>query len=383
MKLVFNGTTLVKGGALQAAANFIVESFQDEAYNWTYILSQELFDQAVSLLPDLNASSCVHILDSSPARDLKSRRKLRHLVDSKSADLVFTFFGPAYVDFVSTHLMGFAEPWVTHPNRFADATVGGPLKSAVNKLISRYKKSWLPRADYWVVESEVARVGLARIVEEDTKDIFVVKNGCRDVFKSTHCAVDTIELDDEIRLLYLSAFYPHKNYLFIPEVARRLRDTWKGKPVKFVLSLDEQDSAVGSLVEKIREYGVADSFEFYGPVSLRDAPAVYQRCHIAFIPTLLESFSATYPEAMSVGMPVITTNMDFSRAICHDAAAYFEPNDVAGAAEQIIRVLSDRPYREGLIARGRNVVSNLPDANAKYQQYVSIVNQAVSASGQK
>jgi glycosyltransferase involved in cell wall biosynthesis len=39
----------------------------------------------------------------------------------------------------------------------------------------------------------------------------------------------------------------------------------------------------------------------------------------------LESFSGTYVEAMYHGKPVFTSDLDFAKTVCGDAAFYFNP----------------------------------------------------------
>ena len=43
------------------------------------------------------------------------------------------------------------------------------------------------------------------------------------------------------------------------------------------------------------------------------------------LPTLLESFSATYIEAMFHGKTILTSDLDFARDVCGEAAFYFDP----------------------------------------------------------
>ncbi len=56
-------------------------------------------------------------------------------------------------------------------------------------------------------------------------------------------------------------------------------------------------------------------------------------CHAAadalVLPSLLESFTNTYADAMSEGVPVITSNLDFARTVCGEAACYIDPMDPA------------------------------------------------------
>ena len=45
------------------------------------------------------------------------------------------------------------------------------------------------------------------------------------------------------------------------------------------------------------------------------------------MPTLLESFSGTYVEAMYHQIPIFTSDIDFAHDVCKEAAFYFDPLD--------------------------------------------------------
>ena len=51
-----------------------------------------------------------------------------------------------------------------------------------------------------------------------------------------------------------------------------------------------------------------------GKILHKDLAKQYLISDIILLPTLLECSSATYPEAMIAGKPIVTTDFDFSRA---------------------------------------------------------------------
>ncbi len=65
--------------------------------------------------------------------------------------------------------------------------------------------------------------------------------------------------------------------------------------------------------------GVEECLYNHGPVPVTDGPQLYQTCDFLLLPTILETFSGTYPEAMAMGLPIITTDLDFAHEICQDA----------------------------------------------------------------
>jgi glycosyltransferase involved in cell wall biosynthesis len=67
----------------------------------------------------------------------------------------------------------------------------------------------------------------------------------------------------------------------------------------------------------------------------------------------LESFTGTFVEAMHYGLPILTSDLDFARHVCGDAAIYFDPWDPGSIKEAILRLHTDQNLRQELISRGR------------------------------
>ena len=68
-------------------------------------------------------------------------------------------------------------------------------------------------------------------------------------------------------------------------------------------------------------------------VPLSKLPELYRNSDICFIPSVLETFSATYVEAMATGRPIVASDLDFAHAVCQESAVYFDPRDPVAAAE--------------------------------------------------
>jgi glycosyltransferase involved in cell wall biosynthesis len=370
MRILCNCTTLVVGGALQASTSFIYQACDDDAIDWFFAVSKELYNQL-----DINRlmGKSVHVFNASPAKNYNARVQLLSLEKSLKPDAVFTFFGPAYVNFRSTHYLGFAVPWVTHPNSYAKNSIRSLFRRIIFDIDIFYKTNWLKRADYWIVEAEVARQGIVKLAKVSPDRIAIVKNSCRNEFRSISSSIITGSKDEEVQLLYISAYYIHKNFEIIPYVARKLIDKNPGLKFHFVLTISPDTRPAREILGVASDLGVLQCIRMIGSVPVVDAIELYKKSHVAFIPTLLETFSATYPEAMAAGLPIVASDFDFARNVCDDAALYFRPDDASDAADKILRVLEDEKLRIEMVARGRSVVSRLPSAESKYEQYKAFI----------
>lgn len=138
------------------------------------------------------------------------------------------------------------------------------------------------------------------------------------------------------RILFcLTAFYSHKNLEVIVDLFLRKKDVLRDYAV--VLTFNSSQSASAQRFDKkIKDLGLGDVIVNVGSIPQKDLAAYFYYCHALFLPTLMESFSSTYLEAMSFGRPILTSDLDFAREVCGNSAAYFNPWDVTSIADAII-----------------------------------------------
>jgi len=114
-----------------------------------------------------------------------------------------------------------------------------------------------------------------------------------------------------------------------------------------------------------------------GRVTLNEVIELYRSAHICFMPSLLETFSASYPEAMAMGRPIVASDLDFARAVCKEAAVYFRAASPAAAADAVLRLIGDQVLWDECIDNGRQVLETLPTARRKYEMFVASIRKTV------
>jgi glycosyltransferase involved in cell wall biosynthesis len=137
-----------------------------------------------------------------------------------------------------------------------------------------------------------------------------------------------------LRLLCLSRYYPHKNLEVLLPLAERIRE--RGLPYRVLLTVaPDEHPAAAALLGALRAARLEDVVHNLGPVPMTRIPALYQACDGLLLPTLMESFSGTYIEAMHYGRPVFTSDRDFAHDVCGDDAFFFDPH----SPDDILRTL--------------------------------------------
>ena len=376
-KVLVNCSTLMKGGGLQVAAALIVHALKDEdTVDWQYLVSRNAATELEGFGIDISADR-FHVFDRSPARHADQRKRVLEIEAAMQPDLVFTLFGPAYVRFQSRHLCGVADPWVTHSSWLAFKTLGFNKDSLLMLGLMFWKAYWWKTADFWWTEAQVARDGLISRLRCQPERVFIIPNTAGPQFEQTR-AIATAPDGGKLKILCLSAYYCHKNLEIIPDVLKAIETLRPERDFELTVTLPPELPESLAIVERAAQLGVGRRLNNLGRVPVSETPALYSHSHISFLPSLLEVFSAVYPESLSTGLPLVTTDLRFATDVCKDAAAYFTPTDAQSAAEQIVRLAEDRDYWRQKSERGREVFSELPNARQKWDLQKQVITRVAA-----
>src|SRR5208337_3969492 len=117
----------------------------------------------------------------------------------------------------------------------------------------------------------------------------------------------------------------------------------------FIFTIDVQHSGWQRIEDRARKLGLNDVVRTEGSVPHSTMGDLYRHAHAVFLPTLLECSTAVYPESFMAKVPLITSDRDFARELCRDAAAFVDPLSPDDSARALARVLTDDTYRNRLI----------------------------------
>jgi glycosyltransferase involved in cell wall biosynthesis len=317
------------------------------------------------------------VVSPSPARALagrRSREKLLAVEKEFKPDVILSLFGPTYWKPRGIHVCGFANSWVYTRNSHANQLIRWYAWPA-RMLRWRLADCGLSRAHGFAVETEMIAEALRKRFPH--KPVVVIPNSCGQSFLSRgKQGVENRNIlpekkQGEFRIVTLSRPYPHKKLGMVPTVGMHLRKGMPETRIRFFLSLDPKGKVWSRIARQADILGVREMVKTVGEVPPENAPAFYENADAMFLPTVLESFSATYAEAMAMGVPIVTTDLPFARAICRSSALYFKANDPAAAAECLKRLFASRPLRERLSAEGRALLNRLPSPRERLEAYIT------------
>jgi glycosyltransferase involved in cell wall biosynthesis len=95
-----------------------------------------------------------------------------------------------------------------------------------------------------------------------------------------------------------------------------------------------------------------------GPVPAAACPDLYADADAVFLPTLLECFSANYPEAMVMRKPILTSDLSFATGLLGSSAIYFDPLDASDIAQKILQLSHGKDIYNAVVAKALNVLPN-------------------------
>lgn len=109
----------------------------------------------------------------------------------------------------------------------------------------------------------------------------------------------------------------------------------------------------------VQKNGLANNVEFLGKLSGKDLTEAYQKAHIFALPTSYDSLPNVVLEAMSTGLPIVTTSIgDLPLVVAGDEKAGFivSPITPQGFAEKIQKLFEDQDLYQEFSKNSRKVI---------------------------
>lgn len=376
MRIIINNASTFKGGAEQVALSFIEECKKHAENEYAVVIGKNLASQIN--IHDYPDNFQFHIIEKRPATGLFNFYKTMQWLNKLEKD-----FRPDCV--ISTGGHGYWKPKAPHVSGYNMAHYIYPESPYFKTLSIKKRMYWKVRKafDFFFYGRVDALIGQTKDVSQrlqqyfTSKKVFTVPNTVHSVFTNPPITNKKLpaKTKGEIRLLTVSANYPHKNLAVINEVIEVFRKR-AYENIRFVLTLP-QDAFQNTFPDKTKRNFIYN----VGPAPIKEVPALFKECDFMFLPTLLECFSASYVEAMHMNTPILTSDLGFAHTVCSDAALYFNPLDANEIAEQIIRLINDQELQKDMVKKGEKLLKSYNTPESRAQQFLEVCNEAVKSKG--
>lgn len=360
MNILINATNLKNGGGLQVAQSVCCETRRFMQHRFLLVLSSYINDEGLLDIP--NATVIRYDIKNDWRTLILGRNQfLDDLVENEHIDAVLTIFGPSRWKPRVPHLCGFARAQLL-------LTDSPYYKRLTLKEIITYRIwTWGFRrsSDTFYTENSYISEMLPKLIKGIK--VYTVSNCYHQVFDQPERWRHDVILPpfDGITLLTISSTAAHKNLGIMVPIAEYLEQTHTDFRFRFVLTCKEAPFDIPMCLNH--------HFVFVGKVDVAECPHLYQQADIMFMPTLMECFSATYPEAMRMEVPIVTTDLEFARGLCGDAACYYSAIDAKAAAEAIYKVATDKRYAQNLVENGKKQLLSFDNYEQRADKLIGIL----------
>ena len=150
----------------------------------------------------------------------------------------------------------------------------------------------------------------------------------------------------------------------------------KERKVRFICELVGTGRLSSVLKERIRSCGVSDYVKMIGPLSQEALREHYERAMVFTLPCIRAAdgdrdiLPNVVKEAMAVGIPVVTTQLDGIEELIEDGVSglLVQPGDAPALAEKLELLLNDFKLRQRLAIQGRKVIEERFDRRTNVAQ---------------
>lgn len=379
IKIVVNAVSLRSAGGRSVAINFLRASNQSSR---DFLM--EVFAPADSGYEDCASPRIrIHIvpdwINQNWLRPVTDEHWLTKRIDDLAPDVIFSM-GNFSVPSSRKQVVLFMWPYATYPEgEIWDRMSWKDVQTRKAKIATFRKR--LKYADVVAPQTQTSAERLKRYYPE-IKELCVVPtavalNQFKQPLSGERSAFDWSQPGK--KLLCLTRYYPHKNLEILVQLARLIK--FHEKPYSVITTIaDEQHVGAAQLIEQIKQEEVQEVIHNIGPVPMDEVPALYEHTDGLLLPTLLESFSGTYVDAMFMKKPIFTSDRDFARDVCGEAAFYFDPLSAGQILEVIESGFNDRDRLQHTLDAGYTRVSEFPDWNRVADMYLDLLERTAAST---
>lgn len=220
------------------------------------------------------------------------------------------------------------------------------------KLLYLTQKKVFNRADGLIFISEYAKTEIAKHIDLGTKKVQIIHHGVSDKFRMLPRVQESISKYNEMlpfRVLYVSTIWVYKHPWNVVKAVAGLREM--GYPVVLeIVGNVEQKSAALKLQETIVKYDESNNYIFWHKkVSLEEVSDFYKKSDIFVFASTCENMPNILVEAMSSGLPIISSSYPPMPEFLKESGLYFNPEDIDSLQTSLESLILD-PKRRTIIS---------------------------------
>jgi glycosyltransferase involved in cell wall biosynthesis len=370
--VLFNCTTDNVGGGMKNSALFIIETLYDtDSFEWRYAISLGVAELLKA--KNITLDNRFEIFDISPAQNLKMRKRLCSLSVRFNTVLVYSMAGPAYVKFPMLHVLGISNPYVSHARIDVLKIYSGLFIKLKLILRTFYQLYSSKKADYFIFQTETARSNFCKRTRINLSRTEVISNAFDSQMQCffTNRSEPSFRKCKMLNIFCPGAAYVHKAFQLVPEIIDELNKLGNFK-YKFTITLPKSN-LLNDIMRKAYKMGIEDYINNIGPFSYNDILELYSKADVVFVPSLLETFSASYLEAISANKILVVADKDFAKEVCQDYAIYVNPLVPYQVAKQFQSIFEEPIEYLPDSKKGESLLNKFGDQKQRYNKIIKFL----------
>lgn len=141
------------------------------------------------------------------------------------------------------------------------------------------------------------------------------------------------QITAELKILFVSRFYPHKNHQFLVDLSKSL--SLHSIKHEILITVSEQIPEARPFLKSISTQNLR--IKNLGEMNQAQLQSFYKSSHLFIFPSKSETFGIPMIEAMAYGLPLVLPKLGYAEAIAGFAGNYYESDDT----EACCKVISD------------------------------------------
>ncbi|MDZ7696587.1 MAG: glycosyltransferase [Deltaproteobacteria bacterium] len=242
------------------------------------------------------------------------------------------------------------------------------------------RKHMTQKADYWIFETEVLRKRAIELCGFPEDRISVVRMAHSKLVSKDRVDISQSEFFDKripkaYRILYLTGAHPNKRLHLLPDIAKEMVRAGFND-FCFVTTMDEETMYARRIIDEFVDKGLNAHLVNLGTVHSEYVSTVIEVCDAMCIFSVLESFSNNFVEAWRMEKPLVTTDADWSRDSCGNAALYVDPAKTAQTASELISLARNELKQFRYTEEGKIQLARYHTPESKLNAYLDVILRA-------
>jgi glycosyltransferase involved in cell wall biosynthesis len=240
------------------------------------------------------------------------------------------------------------------------------------KIIYALNYIALKRAENIVSISEATKKDAIRLFGIGDQNIKVIYPGIRNISEQREDPVDI----HKPFFLFIGVIKERKN---VYNIVKAFIDAKKKSNLKQKLVIAGKGSGnyFNKIMDLVERSGIKDEIIFLDYITDNQLVYLYKNADCLVFPSLIEGFGMPILEAMSCGLPVITSNSSSLAEVGGDAAILVDPNNIEDISSAMINSGQDEKLRLELRKKGQERIK-LFSWKKTAEEFYKVINENIS-----